>query len=158
MQEQPAQHWKFSKLCYHIMQERPAISDEYIAPELFLLLMTSLFTFYRCLLSAIIFCRLHYHFSTWCIHRHIYRKLDVQLPIRNVLKIVPNHSIICAWQVSQAQSVASFHYHRHITLYYVLRRVSNCLHFYEFPQLWLWKTFPILSDSIFLFLAGKRNR
>ncbi len=37
--------------------------DEYIAPELFLLLM-SLFTFYRCLLSAIIFCRLHYHFST----------------------------------------------------------------------------------------------
>ncbi len=30
------------------------------------------------------------------IHRHIYRKLDVQLPIRPVLKIVPDHSIICA--------------------------------------------------------------
>ncbi len=29
--------------------------DEYITPELFLLLMTLLFTFYRCLLSAIIF-------------------------------------------------------------------------------------------------------
>ncbi len=33
-----------------------SIRHEYIAPELFLLLMTSLFTFYRCLLSAIIFC------------------------------------------------------------------------------------------------------
>ncbi len=33
--------------------------DEYIAPELFLLLMTSLFTFYHFLLSAIIFCRFH---------------------------------------------------------------------------------------------------
>ncbi len=32
---------------------------EYITPELFLLLMTSLFTFYHCLLSAIIFCHFH---------------------------------------------------------------------------------------------------
>ncbi len=32
-------------------------------------------------------------------HRHIYRKLDVQLPIQPVLKIVPEHSIICAWQI-----------------------------------------------------------
>ncbi len=33
--------------------------DEYIAPELFLLLIISLFTFYHCLLYAIIFCRFH---------------------------------------------------------------------------------------------------
>ncbi len=32
---------------------------EYVAPELFLLLMTTLFTFYHCLLSTIIFCRFH---------------------------------------------------------------------------------------------------
>ncbi len=33
------------------------LRHEYIVPELFLLLMTSLFTFYHCLLSTIIFCR-----------------------------------------------------------------------------------------------------
>ncbi len=32
------------------------VLNKYIAPELFLLFMTSLFTFYRCLLSAVIFC------------------------------------------------------------------------------------------------------
>ncbi len=32
-------------------------THEYIAPDLFLLLMMSLFTFYHCLLTAIIFCR-----------------------------------------------------------------------------------------------------
>ncbi len=30
------------------------------------------------------------------MHRHMYKKLDVQLPIRPVLKIVPDQSIICA--------------------------------------------------------------
>ncbi len=42
---------------------RRILGHEYIAPELFLLLMTSLFTFYHFLLSAIIFavifCRFH---------------------------------------------------------------------------------------------------
>ncbi len=37
----------------------PRVLNEYIAPELFLLLMTSLFAFYHCLLSPIIFCRFH---------------------------------------------------------------------------------------------------
>ncbi len=39
---------------------------EYIAPEMFLLLMTSLFTFNLRLLSTIIFCHLYYRFSTCC--------------------------------------------------------------------------------------------
>ncbi len=39
--------------------ERGLFLYEYIAPELFLLLMTALFTFYHCLLSTIIFYRFH---------------------------------------------------------------------------------------------------
>ncbi len=42
----------------HFCWQSPNL-HEYIAPELFLLLMTSLFTFYHCLLSTIIFCRFH---------------------------------------------------------------------------------------------------
>ncbi len=75
------------------------------------------------------------------VRRHRYRKLDVQLPRRPVLKIVLDHSIICAWQVSQAQWL------RFITtdiLLYITYYDAR-LHFYGFPKLWPRKTFPILS-------------
>ncbi len=46
---------------YRQSSEEPTggLKDEYVAPELFLLLMKSLFTFYHCLLSAIIFYGFH---------------------------------------------------------------------------------------------------
>ncbi len=72
----------FHDLCFcvywycvsHLLNAGLSEPYEYIAPELFLLLMTSLFTFYHCLLSAIIFCRfrvvgvfrtLHLPYLTW---------------------------------------------------------------------------------------------
>ncbi len=63
-------NWIRQKCAQH---RSTTLQHEYIAPELILLLMTSLFTFYWCIVVyfplsffAIIFCHLYYHFSTCC--------------------------------------------------------------------------------------------
>ncbi len=65
------------------------------------------------------------------------KNLDVQLPIPRMLKFV--------------SAVASF-------IFRILMRVKFIFIFTNFPNFDLGKTFPILSDRIFLFLAGRRTR
>ncbi len=83
-----------------------------------------------------------------------YRKLDVQLPIQPVLKIVPDHSITCAWQVSQAQWL------RFITTdillyitYYDARQIFFI--FTNFPNFDLGKHFLSSQRAFFYFWREK---
>ncbi len=88
------------------------------------------------------------------VHRHIYWKLDVQFPIRPVLKIVPDRSIICAWQISQGQWL------RFITtdILLILRittRVKFSSFFTNFPNFDLGKHFLSTQTAFFYFCREK---